>query len=346
MPTGRASRVSLSDIARAAGVSEMTVSRALRAHPEVSIATRAKVAALAGQMGYAPDPRLSKMMSYLRDARRGAPGENLAFLWLDAQRSEVEQQPYLQLLIDGARERARTLGFGLEFFFLSEPGLTPRRLGRILEARGCHGVILSPLLSSLEFKLELDWDRFATVVVGRGQVGPALHRVSPDHYQGMALAMKELARLGCRRIALCSGSGSLARQDHRWDASFAAHHPLGLAAAAEFMLVGDSITFPAMQRWLRRTRPDAVLFHGVPSTREVIAGLRKIVPGLVVASLDWIPGLWEPTVGGINQRYDVMGINAVDLVTAQVLRNERGLPGNPKLVMGEGNWVPPQIPAD
>src|SRR5580693_4060541 len=47
--------VRLKDIARQAGVSVMTVSKALRDAPDVSAATKSRVKTLAHQMGYVPD---------------------------------------------------------------------------------------------------------------------------------------------------------------------------------------------------------------------------------------------------------------------------------------------------
>jgi DNA-binding LacI/PurR family transcriptional regulator len=47
--------VRLKDIAKLAGVSVMTVSKALRDEPDVSAATKARIKALAQQMGYVPD---------------------------------------------------------------------------------------------------------------------------------------------------------------------------------------------------------------------------------------------------------------------------------------------------
>src|SRR5438105_4620738 len=47
--------VRLKDISIRAGVSVMTVSKALRDEPDVSEATKAKIKTLAQQMGYVPD---------------------------------------------------------------------------------------------------------------------------------------------------------------------------------------------------------------------------------------------------------------------------------------------------
>ena len=47
--------VRLKDIAHHAGVSVMTVSKALRDEPDVSAATKSRIKGLALQMGYVPD---------------------------------------------------------------------------------------------------------------------------------------------------------------------------------------------------------------------------------------------------------------------------------------------------
>ncbi len=47
--------VRLKDIAATAGVSIMTVSKALRDEPDISAATKARIRQLAQQMGYVPD---------------------------------------------------------------------------------------------------------------------------------------------------------------------------------------------------------------------------------------------------------------------------------------------------
>src|SRR5262245_12063399 len=54
-PLGR-SRLGIADIARAAGVSPMTVSRVLNDKPGVGDATRARVKRMVADLGYRPNP--------------------------------------------------------------------------------------------------------------------------------------------------------------------------------------------------------------------------------------------------------------------------------------------------
>ncbi len=58
--------VTLKDIARAAGVSMMTVSRVLRGAPKVSTEKRELVLWEANRLDYQPDPHLARMMQVVR----------------------------------------------------------------------------------------------------------------------------------------------------------------------------------------------------------------------------------------------------------------------------------------
>jgi len=58
----QAMMVSIKDIARAAGVSHPTVSRALRDSPLVSLETKARIQQLAREMGYSPDAQARSLV--------------------------------------------------------------------------------------------------------------------------------------------------------------------------------------------------------------------------------------------------------------------------------------------
>ena len=53
--------ISIKDIAKAAGVSHSTVSRALRDSPLISAKTKALIQRLAHEMGYSPDARAQSL---------------------------------------------------------------------------------------------------------------------------------------------------------------------------------------------------------------------------------------------------------------------------------------------
>jgi LacI family transcriptional regulator len=52
-------RVSIRDIAHAAGASKSTVGRALQNHPAINKATRERILRVAKRLGYVPDARIA-----------------------------------------------------------------------------------------------------------------------------------------------------------------------------------------------------------------------------------------------------------------------------------------------
>src|SRR5688500_6630176 len=131
----------LQDVADLAGVSKMTVSRALRGQPGVSPALAQRIRALAEKAGYQANPTVGSVMRLLRQRQASDYRENLAFVW-----THPGGQP-LPLLIpwrDHARVRAERLGYRLDEFFLRAPGMGGARLRSILRTRGIRGILFAP----------------------------------------------------------------------------------------------------------------------------------------------------------------------------------------------------------
>jgi len=76
-------RPTLLDVARAAGVSHITVSRVVRGLRMVSPRTAQRVRRAVKKLGYRPDPALSALAAYRIHGSRRAQGEHLAFLDCD-----------------------------------------------------------------------------------------------------------------------------------------------------------------------------------------------------------------------------------------------------------------------
>lgn len=326
---------SLSDIANRVGVSKMTVSRVLRGEPHVSQELRENVLRMAEEMGYRPDPEIAKLMTHMRQARRTAAPRTLAFVWAERGEEEVSRSAWSALLIQGARARAERLGFRLDEFHLAAKGMNGRRLSEILEARGIPGLILSPLISRTRGYVAMKWERFSSVVIGLGFARPALHRVHHHHYLGMLTALRQLAKLGYKRIGFFCPATLSARMYEAWAACFLAHHPLPLAQAAELRCITREPSRQEFRRWLEKTRPEVVIDGGHSLLDWMEPG--EVPTRLGYATLGWRPDMAH--VSGLDQQANVLGAAAVDLLVAQFQQNERGIPTHPKMVMTEGRWV-------
>lgn len=338
--------VSLRDIARLSGVSEMTVSRVLRNQPRVAAATRETVLRHARELGYRPDPKLREFITYLRAARTRRVTEVLAWVWPDATSEEVldpreSTSKYLLRYVEGAKRHAEELGYKVEEFFLSEPQMDARRLERILVARGIRGIIVGPLIRQPRTKLLLDWSRFSVVTMTTKMNLPAFDVVQADPYRSVELVLTELAREGWRRIAL----GLLAEADEvlnqRWRASFLVNHPLGVHEAERLTVTCHKEDGAGMLAWWRKRRPEILVHQArfpVPwHTSLVKAGFEREVRQTI---LNLAPQFRTEGWAGVEQDSEASAATAVDLLAGRLLHDERGLPRYPKSVLTPVSWVP------
>lgn len=333
--------MTLKKIAERAGVSLATVSYALRNHPKIPVATRERVQAAARALGYRPNPRVAGLMAHIRRGRTRLAGERLAFVWVHTSRAEAARQPFLRTVHGGARERARQAGFALEEFWTADPGMTDRRLQKIIQARGIVGVVLSPVTTAeTSVTLDWDWSHFASAVIGNVTWTPELHHAGHHHFLGMHRCLVELAKLGCRRPAALLDEETHARAKRAWEGAFLAHHPQP-GDARELLQIRRRDDRTDRRSWLRRSGADALIVHPTSALDE--SGLRTLTTErrLPVATLNWQAE--RRGIGGIDPGHDHVAAHAVDLVTSQLQLNELGPPAFPRIMLFGGSWIPPRI---
>ena len=328
--------ITLQQIARAADCSLATVSYALRDDPRIRPETRTLVQKVAAQLGYRPNPRFSALMSHIRNARPVAGGERIAFVWVHTSRAESAKDPFLQRVFLGAKARAEALGYGLEPFWTAERGMTDRRLSQVMKSRGIVGVLLSPVIHEAEVTLDLEWRGFAPAVIGSARWSPELHHAGHHHYLAMRMALEKLAAAGCRRPMAILEAAVNERARRAWEAAFAVFHP-SRAAAAELLWIGLPGDRRAIARRIKESRPDAL----VVSAHTLVEQLRSMAVAvpleLPITTLHWVPT--APEIGGVDQSYDTVAANAVDLVVSQLNGNETGVPTSPRMLLFPGRWV-------
>jgi len=137
-------RTTQREIARAAGVDVSTVSLALHSHPRIPAETRNRIQALAGEMGYRPDPALSSIAASRWQGRRSLKGIVLAFLSDDLGIAE----PELKLYHQGLLRQAGELGYGVDAFSL-QAYPSGQAFWRVIRARGIRGVIFGQSRNAL-----------------------------------------------------------------------------------------------------------------------------------------------------------------------------------------------------
>ncbi|HEU5081601.1 MAG TPA: LacI family DNA-binding transcriptional regulator [Opitutaceae bacterium] len=336
-----AGNVTLHDVAAKAGVSVSTASRCLTGAVTMAKATRSRVLSAADSLGYRYNPLLGEVM---RSTRRGLPNSYLGTLAYITPFEDTEEWRSTLTLCrhwSAAREQAARFGFGMAEFALTSHGMTARRLGDILRARGISGVLLAAFPKD-PFELVLPWEHFATVPVGHMVHNPRLDCVVSDHTEAVLLAGRVLAARGYRRIGLAIESYQNLITNRSWSTGYAAlpsENPV-LAAIPPFL--PDTITAPQFLAWVRECKVDCVLtvstFRNVANRmREWLAASGLQCPrdiGLVSLDITSATASWA----GIDQNSDEIGKAAVDLVLSKVRAAERGIPAVRRSLLVHSQW--------
>ncbi|MBS0393727.1 MAG: LacI family DNA-binding transcriptional regulator [Proteobacteria bacterium] len=181
----RAQRLTLQDLARIAGVSTMTVSRALRNSKLVNEDTRAKIQALARKQGYSPN--LSA-----RSLRLGRTDLVGVIVEMEPTPSRPMSGPYPLEILGGICQEMTSRGFGLLFTTLQHWTAhgTHHADGVILLGQGAHDTAAQTLgASGMPF-----------VVWGAQRAGTSYVVVGSDNRRSGVLAAERLLSLGRRRL--------------------------------------------------------------------------------------------------------------------------------------------------
>jgi LacI family transcriptional regulator len=181
------------DVARVAGLSQSTVSRALRGDPRVTAETRERVLAAAASLGYTPNAMGRMLVS-------GAT-RTIGMVVTDI------SNPFYPNLIAPLHDELATLGYRMTLFTERLEGDSAngsRPLEQLVD-RGIDGAVLTT--STLEGTVPRELLRRGLPFVFLTRVVDDIpaDSVTVDNIRGAALVATEVARLGHRRIGAIFG---------------------------------------------------------------------------------------------------------------------------------------------
>ncbi len=322
-------------VAKVVGVATSTVSKALRNDPSIPSARCQEIQAAAEKLGYRPDPMVATLMAQLHHRRRRADPHNIA--WVDLwgpERSRAVMNP--GPMLQGARERAVELGYGIEVYRCGVDKISPESLRRMLTARGHWGLII-PAVPESAMRFAFDLRGFAGVTIGTSLHEPAMHRVAPNHFQGCVLAFEQLRKRGLQRIGIALSPEVNERVEGKWLGAFLWCQQCLPAGERLSPLIAAEADHEAFLRWLQSEKPEAVLVAEDPSYPIPKTSRARVVKPPVICSLtgqDIIRGK-----GGLDYRPEQLGAIAVEMAVAQIHRNERGSPEIPNTILIDAVWT-------
>jgi LacI family repressor for deo operon, udp, cdd, tsx, nupC, and nupG len=332
-------RVSQRDVARRAEVHFTTVSLALRNSPSLPEATRLRIQNLAKEMGYRPDPMLSALQVYRKNAK--SPRFEGTFAWFNNYKdpSQLYKSKFTKVYFESARERCEELGYRLEEFNVANTSRA--RLSGIFRARNIQGLLLPPQPYN-RTHLNFDWENYSAVTFGYSLSRPRLHAVANAQYSASRLAVRVLRKYGHRRIGFVTTHNIDERTDQNFSSGFLVEqrrfHP---SEQIPMLVLTDSDDHPTQRRmlsqWYNEYQPTVIstLYVTIPLYMETLK-IPYSKCGLALL------GLFESDrtkFAGIDQNERVIGRTAVDFLVGMIHRNERGIPETPLRILVDGRWV-------
>lgn len=178
--------VTIKDIARAAGVSHTTVSRALKNHPRISVETRERIQQLAREMGYTPSAVAQSLLAR-RTQTIGLVITTIA-------------DPFVVQVVEGVESVAQAAGYSV---FLSNSHNNPEQEMAVVDTfhrRRVDAIIVTSSRVGNLYSARLEQMRVPIVLINSQEEGEYLYSVTVDDVQGAQTAVEHLIELGHRRI--------------------------------------------------------------------------------------------------------------------------------------------------
>ncbi|MBD0737353.1 hypothetical protein BGM09_29380 [Streptomyces sp. CBMA29] len=300
----------MADVAREAGVSASTVSRAFSLPQTVRADTRERVLAVARRLDFSPNRTASSLA-------RGRTG-TLGLLVPDV------VNPYFAEIIKSVQRRARAEDRAL---FLAETGDAPDEAYDIAKAmaRQTDGLLLAgPRMAQETLRALADAGPVALI----GLQAPEIDSAYAELPTGMRQAVRHLAALGHRRIVYVNGTRTAREPGFRGPV---------LAACEEFdvQLVEHlgpfDLTFDngmAAADLVPTSGATAVIAHNEMVAHGVACGFSRQgrgVPGdfsLVTVDDTFMARTIHPALTAVHVPIDRMGANGVDLLLARIAEPE------------------------
>lgn len=178
--------VTIKDVAKAAGVSYSTVSRALTGSPEISEETRSRILQICKEMNYTVNTVARSMVK---------KSTKLLGLIIPS-----VNNPFMSELAYHIDRQARARGYNIILCNSSRDPELERELFELMIGRQVDGILLSPAGMESYEKLYPYLSRIPTVFIGENLREMPESYVSVDNFRGAQMGVEYLYKLGHREI--------------------------------------------------------------------------------------------------------------------------------------------------
>ena len=330
--------VTIKDVAKAAGVSSMTVSRVLNDRPDVSPTTRKRVQGVIEQLGYAPS-EIARSLSHGRSNTLGVVSSGLEFYG-----------PSRTLV--GIEKQADELGYSIMVRLLHNPLESPgKRALNELVANQVAGIIwaVAEIGDRREWLYEHLYNGATPVVFLSMKPRPNASLIAVDNRQGARLATRHLVEQGYQKIGIIAGPKAWWEARERESGWQEILQQAGRNELEHLKESGDwtaASGYEATMKLLDRVPDLDALFvsndsMALGALQAAVSSGRSVPQELAVVGFDDIPesAYFSPPITTVRQDLLELGCQAVSLLNQhlQAQRKEETLP--PQVAMIEPQLI-------
>lgn len=312
--TRRSSKTTSHDVAHEVGVSQSTVSRALRRDPRVDPETAARVVSAAERLGYRPNASARSLVTQRT--------RTVAVVLADI------TNPFYPQLVEALHEQLGRAGYRMILFNERTDARGDGGIEALLGSGGADGAVFLSVTTDAGGSSLLTSTAVPAVLLNRDADGPVIDRVMADHHGGAMQVAELLVGLGHKRLGFIAGPANTSTSRDREAGFRAVLERQGLALDPALRRAGD-FTHQSGFQWatelLRLPDPptaifcanDVVAFGALDATRR----LKVAVPEQVsIVGFDDIPMAgWEAfALTTVRQPLTEMARDAARLLIARI----------------------------
>lgn len=327
------------DIARLLGISNATVSLALRNSELLSHERREAVLAAAKKMGYRPNSAATELACQKSNSRTAVNRTGLA--WINANSSSMARcsSNLLGAYLAGAESAARKLGYHFEKLSMSGD-VPPDRFHRKLQKTGVRGILLPPMFLHSDWG-DFPWEDYSLVRFGLSSERPLCHGVESNAVANSILALAKMRERGYHRIGfIASGESSSRNSKFPSETVFLTGQMHGDSQERVPVCVVSAIREkdrPAfIANWVRGNEIDGILTDFAGCHELLTEGGFRVPDDLGLACTNVTE---IPVAAGINQLPEEIGKAGVSLLNSFIEGIECGVPKTPRQLLVGGIWV-------